>query len=159
LGRKPGSPNRGKDTGGYVSSQDAVEYAKWLSSETGKHYRLPNNAEWEYAARSGGKEEDWAGTSREEELGDYAWYEANSGFRTHPVGGKKPNGLGLCDMSGNVREWVQVEDMSSGSDVARGGSWGGPPEDLWVANWFRVTSGFSNFHLGFRLARDIDQIF
>jgi hypothetical protein len=70
-------------------------------------YRLPTEAEWEYAARSGGKREKWAGTNSEEKLREYAWYRKNSGDEPHPVGQKKPNGLGLHDMSGNVLEWVQ----------------------------------------------------
>jgi len=68
-------------------------------------WRLPTEAEWEYAARSGGKSEKWAGTSDLGRLFEYAWYSENSGASTHAVGERKPNGLGLYDMSGNVREW------------------------------------------------------
>jgi len=71
----------------------------WLSAQAGKRYRLLSEAEWEYAARSGGKEETWSGTSLQEELGAYAWYDTNSGPKTQSVGGKKPNGLGLYDMT------------------------------------------------------------
>ncbi|MBF0486683.1 MAG: SUMF1/EgtB/PvdO family nonheme iron enzyme [Nitrospirae bacterium] len=62
--------------------------------------------EWKYAARSGGKEEKWAGTSDELKLIEYAWYDKNSWNGIHPVGQKLPNGLGIYDMSGNVNEWV-----------------------------------------------------
>jgi formylglycine-generating enzyme required for sulfatase activity len=90
-----------------VSWDDAKVYAKWLSQATGKRYRLPTEAEWEYAARSGGKDEKWAGTSEPEQLSKYAVYSENSGLRTAPVGSKYPNSLGLHDMSGNVWEWVE----------------------------------------------------
>jgi formylglycine-generating enzyme required for sulfatase activity len=88
-----------------VSWEDAQEFIKKLNEETGRNFRLPTEAEWEYAARSGGKREKYAGTNVEDELDQYAWYSANADLQTHPVGQKKPNGLGLYDMIGNVAEW------------------------------------------------------
>jgi formylglycine-generating enzyme required for sulfatase activity len=114
-----------------VSWNDAVEFCRKLSRITGHEYRLPTEAEWEYAAR--------AGTS-----GPYAgnreamtWYDSNSGGRTHPVGQKEPNGLGLYDMNGNLWEWCQSKykpypyQANDGREnvqdtdvrVLRGGSW------------------------------------
>jgi formylglycine-generating enzyme required for sulfatase activity len=91
-----------------VSWNDAVDFAKWLSGKAGKHFRLPKEAEWEYACRSGGKPEMYAGGS---DVDRFAWYRQNSDLRAHPVGTKEPNGLGLYDMSGNVSEWC--EDLYS----------------------------------------------
>jgi formylglycine-generating enzyme required for sulfatase activity len=122
-----------------VSWKDAQEYIKRLNLKTGKDYRLPTEAEWEYAARSGGRKQKWAGTNSASELGEYAWYRRNAGKKTHPVGERKPNGLGLYDISGNVWEWVHdrltkdyykrsPKDNPRGPDrgryrVLRGGAW------------------------------------
>jgi formylglycine-generating enzyme required for sulfatase activity len=124
-----------------VSWDDAVEFCRNLSAmpaekKAGYIYRLPTEAEWEYACRAGTTTEYSFGDS-DSALGDYAWYDENSGRTTHPVGGKKPNPWGLYDMHGNVFEWCQDwhGDYPSGSvtdptgaavgsyRVYRGGSW------------------------------------
>ena len=151
-----------------VSWNDVQNFIGKLNSRTGKRYRLPTEAEWEYAARSGGKSEKWSGTSSESSLGDYAWYISNSGRRTHPVGQKQPNGLGLHDMSGNVWEWCQdwygsnyyggsgrdnpVGPSSGSYRVIRGGGWSGSAASARAAFRSGYLPDDRYYDLGFRLA-------
>jgi formylglycine-generating enzyme required for sulfatase activity len=91
-----------------VSWNDAKAFCDWLSQQEGQTYGLPTEAQWEYACRAGTTTRFSFGDD-ERTLGEYAWYSANSGSRTHAVGEKKPNGLGLYDMHGNVRVWCWDE--------------------------------------------------
>jgi formylglycine-generating enzyme required for sulfatase activity len=122
-----------------MTQHAANKYAEWLSAKTGEYYRLPTEAEWEYACRSGGPAEIPAA-----QLGDYAWFITNSptgtfsGGTYHPIGTKKPNAWGLYDMLGNVMEWTLdqykpyanaaaenpwVRSTTSYPHAVRGGSW------------------------------------
>jgi len=97
-----------------VSWENCQEFVRKLNARTGLNFRLPTEAEWEYAARGGKKSRGYK-YSGSNSLGNVAWYEANSGDDTHPVGRKSPNELGLYDMSGNVWEWCQDWYGSYGS--------------------------------------------
>ena len=125
-----------------VSWNDCQEFIKKLNQKEGKTYRLPTEAEWEYSSRGGDSGSSTIYTYGDDanKLGDYAWYNSNSGGTTHPVGQKKPNSLGLYDIMGNVWEWCgdwydgkYYKNSPSadpkgadkgGSRVLRGGSWG-----------------------------------
>jgi formylglycine-generating enzyme required for sulfatase activity len=149
-----------------VSWNDVQEFVRKLNSQTGKRYRLPTEAEWEYAARSGGKQEKYSGGDY---VDDVAWYKDNSGGKTHPVGQKRANGLGIHDMSGNVWEWVsdRYGDYSSGrqqnpqgpssgsSRVNRGGSWGDDARYVRAASRSDFSPDVRRSYLGFRLASPV----
>jgi formylglycine-generating enzyme required for sulfatase activity len=152
-----------------VSWHNATDYAEWLSRKTGKTWRLPTEAEWEFAARGGASTSlsnptTYAGSNNIDEV---AWYSSNSGNKTQPVGQKKPNGYGLYDMTGNVWEWCadwygsdyyksspssNPQGPSGGSDrVARGGSWDRNAEYCRVANRYNRTPDYRYNNIGFRL--------
>jgi len=138
-----------------ISWYDAVAYCKWLSEKTGENYRLPTEAEWEYAARAGTTTK-WSFGDNEKELKDYAWYDDNSGNTTHPVGDRKPNPWGLYDMHGNVWEWCEDwHNEKEKTKVLRGGSW----DDIAsVARSAFRDRGFPDFRgitVGFRLLRTL----
>lgn len=155
----------------WVAWGDAKAYAEWLSQQTGKRFRLPTEAEWEYAAQGGVTNATWAGTSEEDQLYRYAVFQEAG---TSPVGSKEPNELGLYDMSGNVAEWV--EDCWHGSydrapvngmawlekgggnckkRVVRGGSWSISGGGLEVTNREGLDTGYIYNYVGFRLVQDL----
>jgi formylglycine-generating enzyme required for sulfatase activity len=100
-----------------VSWNDAQQFISKLNSMSGASYRLPTEAEWEYACRAG-ENHEYCGSN---DINSVAWYSSNSGSQTHPVGQKQANAWGIHDMSGNVWEWVQ--DSEGSNRVLRGGSW------------------------------------
>jgi sulfatase modifying factor 1 len=159
----------------YISWDDAVAYCKKLSEKESVTYRLPTEAEWEYACRAG-TQTTWSFGDDEASLGDYAWHDKNAydidEKYAHEVGLKKPNAFGLYDMHGNVFEWCHdyrgddyykqspAKDppgpTSGSSRVLRGGSW--PDDTRFSRSAFRlryVADDRDDFN-GFRLVRELD---
>ena len=150
-----------------VNSADAKAYANWLKEKTGKPYRLPTEAEWEYAAKAG-TGTPWYWPEGETAALDYAWFADNSGHQTHPVGQKKPNAFGLFDMAGNVWEWTKDNwhdnyqgapsdgsvwgDADVPTQVLRGGSWYNPVRDVRSTLRYSTEPDYRWTTLGFRLA-------
>ena len=162
------NPSHNKQGGDYpvecVSWDDCQEFIGKLNARTGMKFRLPTEAEWEYAARGGNRSKGYkyAGSDNLDEVG---WYDENSGFHTHPVGEKKANELGLYDMSGNVFEWCQdwYGDYSSEAQtnptglqsgrirVLRGGGGWNFAGYCRVSGRRSIVPGFRNVDCGLRL--------
>lgn len=149
-----------------ISWQDCQEFITRLNAITGEHFRLPTEAEWEFAARGGNKSRGYlfSGSNNIEEV---AWYKGNAQKTTHPVATKRPNELGIYDMSGNVWEWCQdwhymydtlaltnPKGPSTGEmRISRGGSWRFKPTYHRSTYRNELPPDFSNYGLGFRLAQ------
>ena len=171
MGNNP-SDNKGNNKPvEMVSWNDAVDFCRELSEQEGVEFRLPTEAEWEYACRAGTTTAYSFGDDKSQ-LGKYAWHVNNSNLTTHPVGQKLPNAWGLYDMHGNVDEWCQdwyarfrnekvfidpTGPAMGSRRVLRGGSSGNSPRDVRAADR-SVTfhPGNRNHSFGFRLARTYD---
>lgn len=147
-----------------VSFREGERFAAWLSKKTGKRYRIPTEAEWEYAARGGAASAYWWGER----------YESGKVATGAPatVGSHAANGFGLHDVTGNAREWVAdcyvnnyvnapddgraVTEGDCGKRVVRGGAWTNPPADLRVANRSRIDAGVRAQYMGLRVAADLN---
>lgn len=163
-----GNPSRFKSCGedcpvDSVSWNDAREFINRLNAITGRAFRLPTEAEWEFACTGRGSAENWCGGNTADFV---AWQRDNSGLKPHPVGLKQPNSLGIHDMSGNVWEWVydwsgsyassrqlDPKGTDTGSTkVRRGGSWQYGPEKataVWRSSGYPADRAMD---IGFRLA-------
>ena len=154
----------------YVSWYEAKRYAAWLSKMTGKHYRLPTEAEWEYAAR-GGTDTIYSWGDNPAIAAQYAWMASNAHGFVHTRGLLQPNGYGLFDMAGNVAEWCldaaapnysgapsvadrAVEDEDA-MKVIRGGSYKSGVEDLAAARRDSNIPTFRSTAVGFRLVEEL----
>ena len=163
----------GSNPSGFIGDDLPVEMVSWddcqtfiskLNALTGKRFRLPTEAEWEFAARGGNQSRhtQYSGSSR---IDDVAWYRGNSGGKTHPVKTKQPNELGIYDMTGNVWEWCQDWHGSYSSNartnptgassgfgrVRRGGGWRNSPGYCRSSGRGYELPGCSDDDLGLRL--------
>ena len=149
----------------YVNWDEAMEFCRLLSNKTGRTYTLPTEAQWEYAAR-GGNKNDGAKYAGSNMIDAVAWYTDNSGSSTHIVGSKRANALGIYDMSGNVWEWCKdwfansyvsydtnnpVGPSSGSSRVYRGGGWERSASNCRVALRNANNPGFRGNFVGFRV--------
>jgi len=151
-----------------VGWNDAVEFCQKLSQKTGSKFRLPTEAEWEYACRAGTTTRYNLGNTKSD-LAQAGWYDFNSSGKTHPVGQKTPNAWGLYDMHGNVWEWCNdwygkdfygsapklnpSGALSGSSRVMRGGGWGGSGSSCRSAFRLDHNPSYGSSDMGFRVVR------
>jgi len=132
-----------------VSWWEVQDFIRRLNALTGRNFRLPTEAEWEFAARGGNYSRGYE-FSGSNNINEVAWYVLNSNRRTHPVGLLKPNELGIYDMTGNVWEWTQCRERSN--RVVRGGSLIDTAEQSRISFRHWQAPEYSFYHIGFRLA-------
>jgi formylglycine-generating enzyme required for sulfatase activity len=165
--RRPGFETTDDHPAVVISRKDAMAFCQWLSEQTGRSFRLPTEAEWEYAARAGGPRE--GGTPATQT----AWYEENASDCAHAVGAKAANAWGLCDMQGNAWEWCldvwrpdyreaapdgraeaydPVVPQVAWRYVLRGGSWASPTRQLSLSYRARYMNNLARPDTGFRVA-------
>ena len=164
MGKNPSSFKGNSNPVESVSWDDCQEFIRKLNSLTGRTFRLPTEAEWEFAARGGNNSKGYK-YSGSKNINGVAWYKNNSGSMTHAVKIKSPNELGIYDMTGNVWELCQdwygsyssnaqtnPKGPSSGSGrVLRGGSWGGDARYCRVSDRGSTSPGDGGYHYGLRL--------
>jgi formylglycine-generating enzyme required for sulfatase activity len=169
--RKHGFPQEPNHPVVCVSHHDAVAFCRWLSKRTKSKIVLPTEARWEYACRAGSAERFSYGLDeRNDQLAQYGWYQANSGWRTHPVGLKKPNSWGLYDFHGNVWEWCADYYQDSYTGLAakdptgpengsmrctRGGGWSNRHRACRSSDRWRYEPDTRSCYTGFRVTRGI----
>ena len=170
MGKNPSEFEGDKRPVENVSWNEVLKFIKKLSEKEGIQYRLPTEAEWEYACRAGSTENYCFGND-ESLFGEYAWYTDNSEGVTHNVGTKKPNAWGLYDMHGNVWEWcadwysesyentptdgTAYKIPNEKGRVLRGGSWNGSAENSRCSSRINLGSGGRNYFVWFLLLIDL----
>lgn len=154
----------------YISWNDVQAFITKLNAMSGQNFRMPTEAEWEFAAKGGNQSHGYI-YSGSDTADDVAWYKGNSGGKTHPVGTKQPNELGIYDMTGNVSEWCSdfhapytdadatdpTGPSTASGHVIRGGNWDFVNSNCRAVSRNSIDPTFRFDYIGFRLALNISK--